>query len=219
MVGWLGPLLEEAAKALGVVLVVMLSKEFDNPTDGLVYGTASGLGFAATENLVYLVAGAGGPALEGQLFLILLRTVMAAGIHAVCSAAFGGCLGFAYLSRKRAQRFGWALIGLIGAVGIHAGWNLIVLRVVSVGDPTSVSRWLIATPALYAALSDGAFCLSAIGTADSGSGTRRGGRTRCCSRMGPRGDSLLPASDSIGVVAIPAGTNGAGPLADAVGLS
>jgi len=150
MVGWLGPSLEEAAKAMGVILVVVMSKEFDNPTDGLVYGTASGLGFAATENLVYAVAGANGPALQDGLMLVLIRTAMAAGIHAVSSATFGGCLGFAYLSRNRTQRAIWALIGLIGAAAIHSGWNLMLLRLGSVGDPGFMARWLVAIPALYA---------------------------------------------------------------------
>ena len=150
MVGCLGPLLEESAKAMGVILVVVMSKEFDNPTDGLVYGTACGLGFAATENLVYAMAGANGPALQDGLMMVLLRTAMAAGIHAVSSATFGGCLGFAYLSRNRTQRAIWVLIGLIGAAAIHSGWNVMLLRLVSVDDPGFTARWFVAVPALYA---------------------------------------------------------------------
>lgn len=150
IVGWLGPLLEELAKGAGVVLIIILSKEFDNPTDGLVYGTASGLGFAATENLVYTVAGAGGPAIHGTLLLVLVRTAMAAGIHAVSSATLGGCLGFAYLSRNRAERMMWSLGGLIGAAAIHSGWNLMLLRLESSVDPVPISWWFVAVPVLYA---------------------------------------------------------------------
>ena len=150
VVGWLGPLFEEVAKAIGVVLVVFLSKEFDNPTDGLVYGTAVGLGFAVTENLVYTAAGAGGIALQDGLMLILTRTALAAGIHAVSSATFGGCLGFAYLSKNRAERVLWALCGVVGAVTVHAGWNLMLVRLVMVDDPVSMSRYFVAVPVLYA---------------------------------------------------------------------
>jgi RsiW-degrading membrane proteinase PrsW (M82 family) len=149
LAGWVGPLLEEAAKAVGVILVVLLSREFDNPTDGLVYGTASGLGFAATENLAYTLAGAGGPALGPTLVLVLLRTAMAAGVHAVSSATFGGFLGFAYLSRNRAERVCWIIGGLIGAVAIHSGWNLMLLRLDAAGNPTPVTGWFVAVPALY----------------------------------------------------------------------
>lgn len=150
MVGWAGPILEEMAKAIGVVLVVVLSREFDNPTDGVVYGTATGLGFAATENLFYAVAGAAGPAVEGTLVMVAVRTAMAAGIHAVSSATFGGLLGFAYLSRRPAERAAWLLLGLIGATTIHSGWNLMILRMQAAAAPVAVGRWLVVIPVLYA---------------------------------------------------------------------
>ena len=150
MAVWIGPLVEEFAKAFGVILVVLLSREFDNPTDGLVYGTAAGLGFAATENLVYTLAGAGHSALGGTLLLVLIRTALAAGIHAVSSATFGGFLGFAYLSRKRGERVIWLTIGLIGAVAIHAGWNFMLVQMESSGGAVPVARWFVTVPILYA---------------------------------------------------------------------
>jgi RsiW-degrading membrane proteinase PrsW (M82 family) len=150
MVCWIGPVVEELAKAAGVVLVVLFSKEFDNPTDGLVYGTAAGLGFAATENLVYGVAGAGAPVIGGTVMLVLVRTVSAAGIHAVASGTFGGFLGVAYLSRNRLERLTWSCCGLTTAVAIHAGWNFLMLRLESAADPIPLTRWLVVVPLLYA---------------------------------------------------------------------
>jgi RsiW-degrading membrane proteinase PrsW (M82 family) len=150
LAGWVGPIFEELAKAIGVVLVVYLSREFDNPTDGVVYGTASGLGFAATENLFYTVADAGVSAIHGTLTLVLVRTAMAAGIHAVSSATFGGFLGFAYLSKNRLERLGWFIIGLIGATAIHAGWNLMLLRMEDPLGSVPTARWMAAVPVLYA---------------------------------------------------------------------
>jgi len=149
MVCWIGPLVEELAKALGVVLVIVLSKEFDNPTDGLVYGTAAGLGFAATENLIYGVAGAAAPVIGGTVMLVLVRTVLAAGIHAVASGTFGGFLGVAYLSRNRFERLMWSCCGLTAAVAIHAAWNFLVLRVDGAADPVPLARWLVVVPVLY----------------------------------------------------------------------
>ena len=149
LVGWVGPLIEEFAKAVGIVLVVLLSREFDNPTDGVVYGTAAGLGFAATENLIYTVAGAGGSVLEGTLTLVLLRTAMSAGIHAVSSATLGGCLGFAYLSRRRFPRIAWSILGLACATVIHSGWNLMLLRLQGSGESIQLARWFVAIPVLY----------------------------------------------------------------------
>jgi hypothetical protein len=154
---WVGPFMEEAAKAIGIALVVVLSREFDNPTDGVVYGTACGLGFAATENLVYTVAGVGVDVVGETLLLVLLRTALAAGIHAMASATLGGCLGFAYLSRNSAPRLGWSLTGLAVATAIHAGWNFMLLRMMSVRE-TPMAWWFFLVPVLYA-LYVAALCL------------------------------------------------------------
>ena len=103
-----GPLVEEIAKGIGLVLVVLFSSKFDNPTDGVVYGTAVGLGFAVTENVIY---GLGtGMNLDGPREILLLvggRTLLSAGIHALCSATLGGFLGHALLSRKSIHRAAW----------------------------------------------------------------------------------------------------------------
>lgn len=144
-----GPAVEELAKAIAVVAVVALSRQFDNPTDGIVYGTAVGLGFAVTENALYaaaaLSAGQGSHDLAG---LILARTLFTAGIHALSSAAFGGFLGFAYLSRRWAARLVWTAAGAVCAVVLHGLWNasLVWLRVEGGGS----SLWVLGIVPLYA---------------------------------------------------------------------
>ncbi len=150
LVGGLGPLVEESTKAIGIGLVIALSREFDNPTDGVVYGTAAGLGFAATENMVYTVMGAHQSTLDGTLFVVLTRTALAAGIHAVSSAALGGCIGFAYLAGRGGQRAAWLLTGLAGAVAVHGGWNLMLLHFGSPAGGSPLAVWLLIVPALYA---------------------------------------------------------------------
>jgi len=48
------PLVEESWKGLAVLIVFLLfRKEFDSILDGIVYGAIVGLGFAATENVLY----------------------------------------------------------------------------------------------------------------------------------------------------------------------
>lgn len=150
MLCWVGPVVEELAKAVGVVLVLVLSMEFDNPTDGLVYGTAAGLGFAATENLVYAVVGGGEHMIGGTVLLVLVRTVLSAGIHAVATGTFGGFLGVAYLSGNRFERLTWSGLGLTVAATIHAGWNFLILTMSGAADPVPLARWLAVVPVLYA---------------------------------------------------------------------
>ncbi len=144
-----GPAVEELAKAVGVLGVVAFSRQFDNPTDGIVYGTAVGLGFAVTENTLYaaaaLSAGQGSGELAG---LVLARTLFSAGVHALSSAAFGGFLGVAYLSRRWAERLAWAVTGAVSAVLLHGLWNssLVWLRV----SGGSSGLWVLGILPLYA---------------------------------------------------------------------
>lgn len=49
----IGPI-EEIAKLLPFVIVVLRLKAFDEPLDGIVYASFIGLGYAATENIHYL---------------------------------------------------------------------------------------------------------------------------------------------------------------------
>jgi len=49
----IGPI-EEFAKLLPFVVVVLRFKAFDEPLDGIIYASFIGLGYAATENLYYL---------------------------------------------------------------------------------------------------------------------------------------------------------------------
>lgn len=159
LVGWLGggppdvawvavglaPVVEEGLKAVGIVLVVALTREFDNPTDGLVYGTAVGLGFAVTENLVYTLAAAsqGLPTLI-VVDLVARRTLFTAGVHALGSAAVGAGFGFAKLAPHRWQRVAWVVAGLMVAVVLHGGWNFSV--VAALESEMALVPWLIMVP-------------------------------------------------------------------------
>ena len=49
----IGPI-EELAKLLPFVAVIIHLKEFDEPVDGIIYASFIGLGYAAAENLLYL---------------------------------------------------------------------------------------------------------------------------------------------------------------------
>jgi len=153
---WLGfaqsvmvaPVIEELLKGLAVLGVVILSDQFDNPTDGVVYGTAVGLGFAMAENALYALGALGqGPAHVG--LLVLVRTVTSAGVHAVASAALGGFLGIAYLSRRWSARIVVAVAGFLVAAGIHTAWNLAAERWALYGDGHSLATALLSLPVVY----------------------------------------------------------------------
>ena len=62
----IAPIVEEIAKAL-FLLYIISKKDFDNITDGLVYGAAIGLGFGMSENIFYFVTY--GTTVENWIFL------------------------------------------------------------------------------------------------------------------------------------------------------
>lgn len=116
------PLAEEPAKA-GILFLLLLSRHFDNTTDGLVYGAAAGLGFAMTENYLYfqLAHEAGG--VSGWTSVVIIRTLFSALMHCAATAAFGAVLG---AFRYRGVAAQWLLapaLGLLPALAIHAGFN------------------------------------------------------------------------------------------------
>jgi len=148
--GLLTPLVEELSKGVAVVLVVVFSSKFDNPTDGVVYGTAVGLGFAVSENVIYGVsAGVHLHSAAGILVLVGGRTLLSAGVHAVSSAAFGGFLGHAVMSGRLPAKVMWTATGLMVAIVLHGSWNLSLLRFGPVGEGGAPQLWLAAVPVLY----------------------------------------------------------------------
>jgi hypothetical protein len=97
----LAPLVEEATKGL-ILLILLLSKQFDNSTDGLIYGAATGLGFAMTENFLYFLTvyqQGGAKAWVGNM---ITRTLFSAVVHCCASGTLGFFLG---LSRYRESTF------------------------------------------------------------------------------------------------------------------
>lgn len=139
-----GPFVEEAFKGLGILLVVLFSSHFDNPTDGLVYGTAVGLGFATTENLVVGFSTVSAFGDGAWMDTVVSRTLLTAGVHAVASAVLGAGFGFAVLCGKIWERWLWVFGGMVSAIALHGAWNWFV-----VSFPVGVSGvepWMLIVP-------------------------------------------------------------------------
>ncbi|MGC8912475.1 MAG: PrsW family intramembrane metalloprotease [Thermoplasmata archaeon] len=111
------PFVEELAKLFAVRRA---KPEIDELEDGFIYGAAAGLGFAATENLLYEL----GFALTGNFqdfgFLVLMRSISSTLLHASASAIAGYGLASIYLRGE----YGKAIFLLGGAMGLHALFNL-----------------------------------------------------------------------------------------------
>ncbi|HEY7705072.1 MAG TPA: PrsW family intramembrane metalloprotease [Acidimicrobiia bacterium] len=133
------PVSEETLKYLGARIVAFNRVAFTEPVDGMVYGTAVGLGFAAVENVTYLIStmaeiDAGTLVFEAcarlsstQCSITTVLPIRAFGstlIHALAS----GLAGYVLTRRKFANRPDLlpssTFPGLLAAIGLHAAWNL-----------------------------------------------------------------------------------------------
>lgn len=101
-------LIEESAKFLVVRILPYRSKQFDEAMDGVIFGIAAGLGFAAVENVFYTFAYGGAVA--------LFRAFVSVPGHAFYAAVMGY-----YLGQAKVRRMPWlAIRGLALAILLHA---------------------------------------------------------------------------------------------------
>lgn len=119
------PIVEESLKGLAVLLIFLAFRhEFDSLLDGIVYAGITALGFAATENVLYLYfQGYAEGGMGGLILLFVLRVLMGAWGHAVYTAFFGMGLAAARMSHNRLVKIGAPLLGLLVAIGLHALHN------------------------------------------------------------------------------------------------
>ncbi|RKT88463.1 Membrane proteinase PrsW, cleaves anti-sigma factor RsiW, M82 family [Saccharopolyspora antimicrobica] len=114
------PVVEESFKgALLLYLLLVRRHEIDGPTDGIVYASMCGLGFAMVENVLYYMRGID----DGSLaFMVLLRGVISPLGHPLYTSIIG--LGVAYAATHSGPGRVFAVIGgWIGGVLLHALWN------------------------------------------------------------------------------------------------
>ena len=119
------PIVEEFLKGLAVAIVFfMFYKEFDSILDGIIYAAVAALGFAATENTLYIFRNGyqeGG--WQGLFFLTFIRVVIVGWQHPFYTAFTG--IGFA-VARTNRNMFIKLIAPLIGygvAVTTHAFHN------------------------------------------------------------------------------------------------
>jgi RsiW-degrading membrane proteinase PrsW (M82 family) len=133
------PAIEELMKGL-IVLFFLRLRHFDNMTDGLLYGAASGLGFGMTENFLYFAQYASyAPGYE-WLNLLFMRSMMTANMHAAASATFGA--GISKLKDGGREALVSVALYYFLAVFLHSTWNFLVTS-------RSEAHWTLAVLILF----------------------------------------------------------------------
>jgi RsiW-degrading membrane proteinase PrsW (M82 family) len=119
------PFVEEGLKGLAVVIVFLFfRKEFDSILDGIIYAGIAALGFAATENMLYIYEhGYVDGGWDGLWSLVLIRDFVVAWQHPFYTAFTGIGLAVARMNKNVLVKIIAVPTGYAVAVFAHAFHN------------------------------------------------------------------------------------------------
>jgi RsiW-degrading membrane proteinase PrsW (M82 family) len=156
---------EETVKILVIAAVSARRRPFADPMDTVVYGAAAGLGFAAYENLAYLVQHA-----EMWQSLAALRSVLTVPFHGALGVIAGAYLAIARsgtaLGAHRHHR-DWARISsrilvLFAPLALHAGFDFPLLTLQQNADLGASTRLLLGSASVLIGFSSIAFAVRLV---------------------------------------------------------
>lgn len=120
------PIIEETLKYLFAYILVLRSKYDDEPIDPVIYMITVALGFAALENLFFLINPFLKEGIANGIMNGNMRFVGATLLHTMSSATIGMFIGFNFFDSK-IKKFLWTVAGLVSAILIHALFNFFMV--------------------------------------------------------------------------------------------
>jgi RsiW-degrading membrane proteinase PrsW (M82 family) len=118
------PIIEECSKGLALILIFFVAYfarrrsgvvEFSGVMDGIVYGSAVGFGFAIAEDILYGV--------QYGVETFVVRRIFGGFAHAAFTSLTGIGIGMIPFVHHRSLKFLPPLLGLMGAILLHATFN------------------------------------------------------------------------------------------------
>ncbi len=110
---------EEGFKIAAVLIPFWAHHEFDEPLDGIVYGIASGLGFASVENVYKQIESFG----ADTMVLLAFTSTLA---HVAFTGGAGYFIGRAKFAATRAGAFWLLVAGVASAVVLHGTYDMLI---------------------------------------------------------------------------------------------
>lgn len=117
---------EETLKFLGVYIIALKTKYFDEPIDGVIYLITIALGFSALENSMFLLNPLGGGDMLATVLLGDFRFIGATLLHVAASGVVGIAIALSYYSSKWNKR-AWLSLGLVSAIVLHTTFNFSII--------------------------------------------------------------------------------------------
>lgn len=120
-------LVEEVLKYAVAALFLLWRNAVDETPDYVIYMITVALGFAAAENMLFLLAPVSSGSIATSLFTGNLRFLGSTLLHVVASGAIGFALAFS-ASYHPVGRAAAAALGLILATALHTAFNALIIN-------------------------------------------------------------------------------------------
>lgn len=137
-------LIEELLKYAMVATLILWRRAVDEAPDYVIYMITVALGFAAAENMLFLIAPLMDGGIVNSLFTGNVRFLGSSLLHVVASAAIGFSLAFSVGSRPLVRVIS-ACLGLILAISLHTAFNTLIMNQ---GTSSTISAfflvWMVA---------------------------------------------------------------------------
>ncbi len=119
--------IEEVAKFIAAYIGGVRRQAMDEPIDALIYLITPALGFAALENVLFLI----GPLSSGDIFLGFItgniRFIGTTLVHVVASSIIGTAIAFSFYRTQRVQ-VAYVTVGVFLAILLHALFNFFIMQ-------------------------------------------------------------------------------------------
>lgn len=120
------PFIEEVAKFVMAYVLVLRSRVDDEPVDPMIYMITTALGFAAIENMLFLINPFNSRDFILTVFTGNMRFIGAMLLHTVSSAVIGIFISFHFFDSKLKRIF-FMIFGVILAIVMHGIFNLLMI--------------------------------------------------------------------------------------------
>jgi len=124
LTGW--ALVEEVLKYIVAATIVLWRPAVDEAPDYVIYMITVALGFAATENMLFLLDPVSGGNIASSIFTGDIRFIGSTLLHVFASAAIGFAFAFSDASRPIIRVMA-AAGGLILAIALHTAFNTLII--------------------------------------------------------------------------------------------
>jgi RsiW-degrading membrane proteinase PrsW (M82 family) len=131
---------EEIIKFLVVAAIALRSTANEDPVDAMIYCATVALGFAAVENTLFIMGPLSNGAVSQAIVTGNMRFIGATLVHVVSSSFVGFALGYAFYRGYLAKFIG-VILGLTGAIALHAAFNLSIINASST-DTLKTFGWV-----------------------------------------------------------------------------